>query len=32
MDILLICFQKNVDREYGAIHHLNNSPLETIDQ
>ena len=32
MDMLLIYFQKNVDREYGAIRHLNNSPFETIDQ
>ena len=32
MDILFICFQKNVDREYGAIRHLNNSPFEYIDQ
>ena len=25
-------FSENVDRDYGAIPHLNNSPFETIDQ
>ena len=25
-------FQKNVDREYGANHHMNNSPFESIVQ